>query len=460
MPAANATPQPVTRARRPPLVPSVPIIGPLREFAGDSLRFLQKTRAVHGDAFRLRMLGIELTCLCGPEALDLLEEGSPLRTGQSMHVLDRELKSRLPSLFDGPQHKAFRRLHSQFLNRGLESGRREDIHHCLTQHVAHWSPGDRLDVLKEAQTQTVDVLSNILNGEPFPFGSKDLALVVHTLIGATYGHAPRWLVLNNPAYRLAIHRMRKHMRDLVSRVRADPALAARTLVGQYLDFPPPDGAAQWDDNDLVAVPMAAYLAGFDTVASAISFLMYQLLSHPDTLAAVREEYATLARDSDGLVDPMKQKLLRAAFIETVRLNPPGSLVIRFADRDFDFQGYTVRKGDEIMVMIASHHLNEALFPRHDEFDPGRFHGGSEDAVMLKRHVLPFGSGNHRCTGAMVGELMAVEIVSHWINHFDLALAPAGLTPTVIARPFTQPAGLRMTVLGRRQPLAGVVAATG
>lgn len=435
--------------RRPPLVKSVPFIGPVREFAGDTLRFLQRTRATYGDAFRVRMLGLEMTCLCGAEAIALLEEGSPLRTGKSMHVLDKELQSRLPSLFDGPQHKAFRRLHSQFLNRGLETCRRQDIQNCLGQHTAQWTAGDKIEVLNQAQIQTVDVLSNILNGEAFPFSSKELSLLVHTLIGATYGHAPQWLVLNNPAYRAAKKRMRAHMLGLVARVRSNPALAANTLVGQYLDFPPPAGVDRWDDNDLVAVPIAAYLAGFDTVASAISFLVYQLLRHPDYLAKVRQEYDQLARESGGLVDPMKQKLLRAAFVETVRLNPPGSLVIRFADRDFQFGDHTLRKGDEIIVLIASHHLDEALFPEHEKFDPCRFHGASKEAVTLKRHVLPFGSGNHRCTGAMVGELMAVEIASYWLNHFEMELVPAGLKPLVVARPFTQPVGLRVKVLGRR-----------
>lgn len=446
---AETQTQTSTVKRRPPLVKSLPFIGPVREFSGDTLRYLQQTRTTYGDAFRVRMFGIEMTCLCGPEAIALLEEGSPLRTGKSMHVLDKELQSRLPSMFDGPQHKAFRRLHSQFLNRGLETSRRQDIQNCLAQHTARWKAGDKIEVLNEAQTQTVDVLSNILNGEPFPFSSKELSLLVHTLIGATYGHAPQWLVLNNPAYLSAKKRMRKHMLGLVARVRANPALAANTLVGQYLDFPPPAGADRWDDNDLVAVPIAAYLAGFDTVASAISFLVYQLLSHPDYLEKVRQEYDELARATGGLVDPMKQKLLRAAFVETVRLNPPGSLVIRFAERDFQFGDYNLRKGDEIIVLIASHHLDEALFPEHDKFDPARFHGASEEVVLLKRNVLPFGSGNHRCTGAMVGELMAVEIVSNWLNHFEMELAPAGIMPRVVARPFTQPVGLRVKVLGRR-----------
>jgi cytochrome P450 len=333
----------------------------------------------------------------------------------------------------------------------LESKRREDIQGRLAEHTAGWRAGDQVDVLHEAQVQTVDVLSVVLNGEPFPFSKKELALVVHTLIWATFGHAPPW-VLRNPVYRSVQKRMRSHFLDLVARIRSSPERAA-TLVGRYLDLEPPIGRERWEDRDLVAVPYSAYLAGFDTVASASSFLLYQLLTHPQHLAQVREEFETLSRESSGPVAPTKQKYLRAAFLEAVRLNPPGTAVLRVADRDFEFAGCSIRKGDEVLVVIAGDHLNEAFFPRPNEFDPTRYF--APQSGPLRRRVLPFGSGSHRCTGAVLGELVAVEMVSYWVNKFDLQVVTAGRKVRVVARPFTQPNGLRVKVLARRSGEAAV-----
>jgi len=446
--ASEAAPTEIRRPidkRRPPLVKSVPFIGPVRQFLGDVLPFLMENRATYGDAFRLRMFNLEMTCLCGPEAIDLLEAGSCLRVSKSMHVLDGELNSCLPSTFDGPQHRMFRKAHLEFMTASLESKRRGDIQSRLAEHTAEWRTGDRVDVLHEAQVETVDVLSVLLNGEPFPFSKKDLALVVHTLIWATFGHAPPW-VLRNPVYRSVQKRMRSHFLGLVARIRSSPERAA-TLVGRYLDLEPPIGRERWEDRDLVAVPYSAYLAGFDTVASASSFLLYQLLTHPDHLAKVRQEFEELSRESPGPVAPTKQKYLRAAFLEAVRLNPPGTAVIRVADRDFEFAGYTIRKGDEVLVVIASDHLNPEIFERPNEFDPTRYF--APQSGPLRRRVLPFGSGSHRCTGAVLGELVAVEMVSYWVNNFDLQVVPAGRKVRAVARPFTQPKGLRVEVLARR-----------
>jgi cytochrome P450 len=448
--APTGTRRPIEK-RRPPLVRSTPFVGPLRQFLGDVLPFLSETRANYGDAFRLRMLNVEMTCLFGQEAIDLLEAGSCLRTSKSMHVLDAELHSCLPSTFDGPQHRMFRKAHLEFMNASLESKRRVDIQSRLAEHTVGWRAGDQVDVLHEAQVQTVDVLSVLLNGEPFPFSKKELSLVVHTLIWATFGHAPEW-ILRNPVYRSVQKRMRSHFLGLVARIRSSPERAA-TLVGRYLDLQPPIGRERWEDRDLVAVPYSAYLAGFDTVASASSFLLYQLLTHPQHLAQVREEFETLCRESSGPVAPTKQKYLRAAFLEAVRLNPPGTAVIRVADRDFEFAGYTIRKGDEVLVVIASDHLNPEIFERPNEFDPTRYF--APQSGPLRRRVLPFGSGSHRCTGAVLGELVAVEMVSYWVNGFDLQVVPAGREVRAVARPFTQPKGLRVRVLARRSGEAAV-----
>jgi cytochrome P450 len=256
-----------------------------------------------------------------------------------------------------------------------------------------------------------------------------------------------WDLHPNPFYRSAQERMRSHLLGLVGRIRQSPERAATTLVGRYLGFPPPSGMERWEDRDLVAVPYGAYLAGFDTVASASSFLLYRLLTNPGHLAEVRSEFERLARESSNAVAPIQQKYLRAAFLETVRLNPPGAAVLRFADRDFEFARYLIRKGDEILVVIAGDHLNPAVFTRPNAFDPTRFLGSQ--AAELKRRVLPFGSGSHRCTGAFLGELVAVEMVSHWVNRFELEVVPAGHKVRAVARPYTQPKGLRVKVLGRR-----------
>ncbi len=434
--------------QRPPKVKCLPFIGPIKQFTGDVIPWLEETRKQYGEAFRFPLVGNELTVLCGDDAIALLEHEELLDTYKSQEILARALKSKLPMTHSGPNHKYYRKIHTSWLNRQLERQRREEIVKTVSEHVNNWHPGHTFDPLKESQSQTVDVLSRILNGEPFPFTSKELSTMVHTVIFATYGHVPLWLALNNPVFLKVAKKMDENSMKLVRRVRQDPEFAEKTLMGQYLKVAPKDDLGEWKDEDLKIVPITAYLAGYDTVASAAAFMLYQLLSHPEWLQKVRDEYNELTREAaDGSVDPMKQKVLRAIFMETTRINPPGALVIRYANQDFQFKGYTIRKGSEVIIQISSNHMNEELFPNPTKFDPTRFL--EDDTSQLKRTILTFGSGAHRCTGAMVGPLFSQEMVSYWINHFDLELVPGNDKPRIVAAPFTQPMDLKVRVKGPR-----------
>ena len=435
------------RMRRPPKIRSLPFIGPIRRFTGDPVPFLTEMRKKYGDAFRFPIVGYDLTCICGDDAIALLHNDELLSTTESMLVLQKALKSPLPTFFDGPHHARYRRLHTKFLNRSLERANRHIIIDCIRQQSEVWQPGDTFDVLKQAQSQTVHVLSRILNRDEFPFTHEELSLVVHSVFLAAYGRVPIWIALNNPRYKSVKKRMDDHFLQLVHKVRQDPELIENTMIGQYLASPPPEGSDEWSDDDLKIIPLIAYLAGFDTTAASAGFLLYRLLSNPTWLSRVREEYRELPKDENGHVDPSQQVILDAVFQETSRINPPGALVMRYATQDFEFQGYGIRRGDEVLVQISSDHLDERYFTNPHQFDPSRFL--SEDTAPLRRRVRTFGAGAHRCTGSVVGPLISKELVSYWVNHFDLELHPHDAKPKVMALPFTQPMGLTVRVLGRR-----------
>ena len=107
------------------------------------------------------MVGLEMTCLCGHDAIALLESDEILSTTKSMSVLMRAVNSRLPGTFDGPQHQLYRKMHHRYLNRALEREKRDEIIDCLGRHADRWQPGYEFDPLKESQHQSVDVLSMI-----------------------------------------------------------------------------------------------------------------------------------------------------------------------------------------------------------------------------------------------------------------------------------------------------------
>ena len=49
----------------------------------------------------------------------------------------------------------------------------------------------------------------------------------------------------------------------------------------------------------------------------------------------------------------------------------------------------------------------------------------------------------------MGELIAIEMVAHWVMAFDLEIARRDFEMRPVARPFTQPTRFEVKVVGRR-----------
>ncbi len=127
------------------------------------------------------------------------------------------------------------------------------------------------------------------------------------------------------------------------------------------------------EEEIVANAMLLLLAGHVAVRNLIGNVVYLLLIHPDQFSKLQ-------------ADP---ELLHNAIEETLRYEPPVTLIPRIALKDFDLHGNTIHEGQTVQLSIASANRDAAHFPDPDRFDisrkPGRY--------------LSFGFGPHGCLGA-------------------------------------------------------------
>ena len=127
------------------------------------------------------------------------------------------------------------------------------------------------------------------------------------------------------------------------------------------------------EDEIVGNTMLLLLAGHLPVRNLIGNAIWLLLSHPEQEAAVRR-------------DP---SLLRAAVEETLRYEPPVTLIPRVAMEDVELRGETIPAGAIVQLSLAAANRDPAKFDRPDSFDPTRD----------PRGVLSFGHGPHGCLGA-------------------------------------------------------------
>ena len=118
----------------------------------------------------------------------------------------------------------------------------------------------------------------------------------------------------------------------------------------------------------------------------------------------------------ALVDfPEEQAKLRArpewmpnAVEEALRYDTPVTNSGRIANRDVEFDGVRIAKGETLSVFLSAANRDPAVYPDPDRFDIER-----EDT-----HHQAFGGGRHFCLGAHLARLEAEEALSALLGRFD------------------------------------------
>jgi cytochrome P450 len=155
-------------------------------------------------------------------------------------------------------------------------------------------------------------------------------------------------------------------------------------------------------------------AGNETTGRLIGWLAKVLAEHPDQRRQVQDDRDLLLRAVD----------------ETLRFEPTGPHVARYATADFELHGTTVPAGSAILLLFGAANRDPARYENPDTFDIHR-----ENISHLT-----FGKGVHYCLGAnlarLEGKVALDELLNRW-PEWDIDYATAELAPTSTVRGWEQ-----------------------
>jgi sterol 14-demethylase len=105
--------------------------------------------------------------------------------------------------------------------------------------------------------------------------------------------------------------------------------------------------------------------------------------------------------------------------ETLRLHPPLFMLLRVALRDWEYDGYQIEKGTNLIVSPTVTHRIPELFRDPDVFDPDRFGPGREED---KRPFAfqAFGGGSHKCLGNAFAMLQIKTVFAILMRRFEFS----------------------------------------
>lgn len=220
------------------------------------------------------------------------------------------------------------------------------------------------------------------------------------------------------------------------------------LVDDLLEFnsTDPHVIAQSDLRSFMLIPL---VAGLDTAAGALGFMMYEILKRPDILERVRAEADDFfAMDSPSVKDLRALDVTHRAAMETLRLYPISVTLPRTAANSFRFEGHEIRSGDPVLVAHALAHMMEEYYPDPESFDIDRFTPARAEHKQ-PRTYMPFGTGPHQCLGRSLAEALLVLNTACWAHDARLALHPHDYKLKTVMQPALVPhKSLRFRVLSR------------
>ncbi|KAI3713339.1 hypothetical protein L1987_71916 [Smallanthus sonchifolius] len=183
-----------------------------------------------------------------------------------------------------------------------------------------------------------------------------------------------------------------------------------------------------DITQIKALLLDIVVAGTDTTATLIEWIIAELLQNPKEMHKVQDELKQVI-GLNNIVEEHhlpKLKYLDAVIKETLRLHPPLPLLIpRSPNQPYKVGGFTVPKGSNVFINVSAIHIDPQYWDNPLEFNPNRFlnHDGTSnfDFNGYNSTFMPFGSGRRMCPGVPMGEKMLAYLMASMLHSFDWTL---------------------------------------
>ncbi|XP_022766517.1 cytochrome P450 83B1-like [Durio zibethinus] len=193
----------------------------------------------------------------------------------------------------------------------------------------------------------------------------------------------------------------------------------------------------WKDRDFTidltmdhikAVLMNVFIAGTETSAGTVIWVMTFLMKNPRCMKKIQEEVRNLVGKKGFVNEDDVQDLtyLKAVIKETFRLHPILPLLVpRETMRKCNIGGYKIPAKTLVYVNAWAVGRDPEAWENPEEFCPERFIGSSIDYKGLDFELIPFGAGRRGCPGIHMGVATVELVLANLLYKFDWEM-PTGM----------------------------------
>ena len=311
----------------------------------------------------------------------------------------------------------------------------------------HWDEaaqsGAQIDLQADLMRYTVDVTAALAFGEDINTiedqGEQVIQSHLNTILPALFKRVfapiPLWKYFPNKDDRA----MPGHLRALQAAVRGfiaraagqldeQPELRERpvNLIQAMLAARDREGSGI-TELDVAGNVLTMLLAGEDTTANTLAWMIWLLRRNPEALRRATEEAKAVV--GDNICPRSTDDLARLDFIEAcaheaMRLKPVAPLIGCEAVKNTKVAGVEVPAGTLVICLMRLAALDERNFAEPQKFDPDRWIAGQGAAAhslaSSKRVVMPFGAGPRICPGRYLALAEIKMVAAMLLANFEIA----------------------------------------
>lgn len=316
-----------------------------------------------------------------------------------------------------------------------------------------WRAGEQRDVAIDMMRLTLNVVAQTLFATDLRDEVDELASALNRIMGL-YNFivmlpAAEWLVHMRPPGLAAFVRARKRIDAVVYRM-----IAAHRQRGSHgsslLDLmlaSSPDQSAEAEQS-LRDQVITIFLAGYETVANALSWTWYLLSQNPECERRFHNEIdCELQARLPTFDDIPRLRYVEMVLAESMRLYPPAWAMGRYARADFRLGEFVLPAKTTVLMSQFVTHRDARFFPDPLRFDPERFTLEARSR-RTKFTYFPFGAGVRQCIGESFAWMEGVLLLTTLAQKWKLRLVPGHRVepdPLITLRPKY---GMRMQVEAR------------
>jgi len=151
------------------------------------------------------------------------------------------------------------------------------------------------------------------------------------------------------------------------------------------------------EKELLSTCILLVIAGHETTVNLISNSVLSLINHPEQLVELKQ----------------RPSLIERAVEEFLRYESPTQMTARLASEDIEFNGTTIKKGEQVYILLGAANRDPKKF----------FHANVLDITRNPNPHIAFGYGIHFCLGSSLARLeaqIAIQTLLQRLSNLQIA----------------------------------------